>query len=114
MGDTTKMDSVAVQRDEKGRVTKGALNAGGLSKEARLVRDGVRDWLAGGPMVEKFKEAYAALLDERNPVIVKDAADRLMGKVKETVEHKGEDGAPFALAVLTRDEMLKIARDEKP
>ncbi len=80
----------------KGSNGKGASgNPGGLTAEERAARDAMRKWLSGRDMQERAKTAYSNLLDEGNPVIVKDAMERLAGKVREHLEVTGEDGAPL-------------------
>lgn len=112
--ETRRPAAVAVKRDEKGRIVAGALNAGGQTTEARKARDAMQLWLAGDAMQAKFREAYTKLLEEGNPIIVKDAADRYMGKVKEVVEHTGDMPRGVALTMLTRAEVLAIAKGEVP
>lgn len=103
-----------VERDEKGRIKSGAANPGGMTWEQRQARDALNLWLCADAQVARGKEAYLRLLDEGNPVIVKDFMDRVAGKVKESVEVTGDGGQPLALTVLTREEVLAIARGEKP
>lgn len=102
----------APERDEKGRIKSGAANPGGMTAEQRQARDALNKWLCDAPQVQKGKEAYVRLLEADNPVIVKDFMDRVAGKVKDVVEHQG-DVVP-ALTMLTREEILAIARGEKP
>ena len=108
---TTK---VPVARDAKGRIVGGALNAGGMTSAAREARDAMGLWLCAEPQVETGKAAYLSLLQEGNPVIVKDFMDRVAGKVKEHVEVSGDGVAPEWLKDLTGAAVLAIARGEKP
>ena len=86
----------AVERDERGRVVKGsgAINPGGTTKEERQARDALRLWLAT-EMVEEGKVAYRKAISDGNPAIIKDWADRLLGKVKERVEVSDDPDAPL-------------------
>jgi hypothetical protein len=103
------------RRDAKGRVVAGggSLNPGGLSSEHREVAEKLSSALRKADFQKAWKVAYLALLKDANPVIVKDYADRLMGKAKELVEVTGKDGAPLqydhAFKTLTREVLLKLA-----
>ena len=110
---TAKTESTEIQRDALGRIVKGsgAINAGGLTPEARMVRDGMLAWIGSPEMQAAFKSSYKGLLEEQNPIITKDCAERLMGKVKDIVEHQGD--APMRLTMLTREEILAIAKGEE-
>lgn len=105
-----------VERDALGRVTKGsgAINPGGFSAHERQARHVLRLWLAS-EMLEKGKAAYAKALDDGNPAIIKDWADRLMGKVKERVELSEDADAPL-LGGWSLNDVLKAlqASREKP
>lgn len=103
-----------VQRDEAGRVRAGTPNPGGMTTQQRQARDALNRWLCEEPQIARGKEAYLRLLDEGNPVIVKDFMDRVAGKVKEHVEVTGDGTQPLTFSVLTREEMLAIARGETP
>jgi hypothetical protein len=81
---STKMDAVA--RDALGRVKGGALNPGGLTKEARAARDLFNKDLANPARYRKFLVAYDEQLEAGNAVILKDYADRVGGKVKESID----------------------------
>lgn len=48
-------------------------------------------------------KAYRELLEQRNPVIVKDFVDRVAGKAREIVEVSGPEGSP--LSGLTTEEL---------
>ena len=99
-------------RNDKGQIIGGAANPGGMTKEQREARDAIRTWLSSEEMREEGKAAYLRLLKADNPVIVKDFMDRLAGKVKEHVEVTGD--GPSVLTGLTREQLLAIARGEKP
>ena len=85
-----------VERDDKGRIKSGSANPGGMTVEMRQARDAMQLWLCDKPQVDKAREAYVALLEEKNPVIVKDFMDRVAGKVKEQVELSGDNERPLA------------------
>ncbi len=93
-------------------------NPGGMTAVERAARDAMRQWLATPELRAKAQAAYERLLDADNPLIVKDATDRLAGKVREHVELTGQDGAPL-LPPLTSNELreymdeLKAARLER-
>lgn len=98
MGKPTTKEPVA--RDAKGRIVGGALNAGGMTVEARAARDAMQLWLCAEPQIEAGKTAYLRLLEgdtetPPNPVIVKDFMDRVAGKVKEHVEVSGDGERPL-------------------
>lgn len=99
-------------RNDKGQIIGGAANPGGMTKEQREARDAIRTWLASPAMRAKGMAAYERCLDADNPVIVKDFMDRLAGKVKEQLEVTG-DGTSV-LAGLTKEQLLAMARGEKP
>ena len=109
----------AVARDEKGRVVagSGALNPGGLTEDERAARDAVRKLFAAvGP--EGFRDAgvtaYRELLTEKNPVIVKDFMDRLLGKARERVSLEDNEGNPLpALGNATLEQILEVVRSGK-
>ena len=94
----TKTAPAEVRRDAKGRIVSGssALNGGGLTSEQRQARDAMNLWLCDEPQVEAGKAAYMSLLQEGNPVIVKDFMDRVAGKVKDSIEVSGDPERPFA------------------
>ena len=77
----------------KGGFQKGSSgNEGGLTPEEREARDWVRKQLAAVETRAAGMAAYRALLDDKNPLIVKDFMDRVVGKVKEHVEIGADDG----------------------
>lgn len=65
-------------------------NAGGLSARQHQVRRELHTWLASEEVTPKFKKAYLKALESGEPAILRDCADRLLGKVKLPVE-LGED-----------------------
>lgn len=75
-----------------------ARNPGGLTVEEREARDILRKALAAPKFRDAWQEAYFAAIEERNPVILKDYADRVLGKAKEMVE---VEWPPEGVAVLT-------------
>lgn len=81
-----------IERDEKGRITKGSLNPGGKSSEDRAAADAIRNMLAAPTFLEAWREGYLNQLVAENPIILKDYADRVAGKAKERVELTGKDG----------------------
>lgn len=71
----------------KGPIQKGETrNPGGMSKEQRAARDLFNRDLSHPTRYRKFLEAYDAQIEAGNPVILKDYADRVGGKVKELIE----------------------------
>ena len=109
MGKQESKPLKAVQRDADGKLKSGTPNPGGLTKEQRAARDALNRWLCEEPQLVRGKEAYLRLLDEGNPVIVKDFMDRVAGKAKEHVEVSGGEGVA-GITVLTREELLAVAR----
>lgn len=66
-------------------------NPGGLSARQHEVRRQLHTWLASEAVTPHFKRAYLAALKAGEPAILRDCADRLLGKVKLPVE-LGDDG----------------------
>lgn len=54
-------------------------------------------------MMKAGLAAYKSLLEEQNPVIVKDFVDRVAGKAREIVEVSGPEGSP--LSGMTTEEL---------
>lgn len=100
-----------VVRDDKARVVTGSLNPGGITKEQRAARDALNKWLCAAPQMEMGKAAYTQLLQEGNPVIVKDFMDRVAGKVKETLNVQDDRERPFA--GMSPEALLAALRGEK-
>lgn len=80
-------------------------NPGGLTADERAARDALRQALASDDMRELGLKAYRQLLQEGNPVIVKDFMDRVAGKAVERVQLEEPTEVPpmspeWALAVL--------------
>ena len=85
-----------VQRDAKGRLMAGhTANPGGVSAAQCAARDALGLWLCADAQLEKGKAAYLQLLEEGNPVIVKDFMDRVAGKVKESISITDESERPL-------------------
>jgi hypothetical protein len=110
---TTKATPVAtVERDAKGRVRGGALNPGGLTKEQREARDLMNAALFDEPTRKAWKAGYLQALAEANPIILKDYADRTLGKPTERILHGEDPENPFdTTPALTQDErraLLKV------
>lgn len=76
-----------------------ARNPGGLTVEEREARDILRKALAAPKFRDAWQDAYFAAIEERNPVILKDYADRVLGKAKEMVEVSGPEGTPVLTGV---------------
>lgn len=70
-------------------------NPGGMTAQQRKVRDQLQTWLASEAVTPKFKKAYLKALEEGNPAILKDCAERLMGKVKQPVELGDDEERPL-------------------
>ncbi len=65
-------------------------NPGGLTVRQAQVRRDLLTWLASEGVTAKFKAAYLKALGDGEASILRDCADRLLGKVKVPVE-LGED-----------------------
>lgn len=105
------------QRDASGRILPGSTaNAGGMTAEQKAARATLNLWLCAEPQLELGKAAYRQALADGNPAIIKDFMDRIAGPVKALVEHSGDasEAMKRIADMFTRDEMLAIARDEKP
>jgi hypothetical protein len=59
---------------------------GGMTSEQRKARDVVQTALSSAAFSDAWKAGYLELLQAKNPFILKDYADRVGGKPKETVE----------------------------
>lgn len=81
-------------------------NAGGRTAEEAAAAKVINEQLRAPAMMKAGMKAYKALLEEQNPVIVKDFVDRLAGKAKESVEVSGPEGSP--LAGMTTEELRLI------
>ncbi len=60
-------------------------NPGGMPKDARAAADALNAWLRSDAVADEGKEAYLALLEDRNPIITKDFMDRVAGKARDVV-----------------------------
>lgn len=100
-----------VKRDAAGRILKGhTINPGGQSKEKRAFLERLTTEDA-----DEVYESFMALVREKNPPAVLRAVEYLAGKPASAPA----DLAAIAkngnvLAVLTRDDMLAIAKGETP
>lgn len=89
------MSKTSKQGSEATRFQKGQSgNPGGITADERQARDALRKWLCTETM-EEGKKAYRQALADGNPAIIKDWADRLLGKVKERVELAEDPDAPL-------------------
>lgn len=95
-----------MERDAKGRITKGALNPGGRPKEEREVVEALR---AKGHVLVKLLLRAAR---KGNVKAIEVAFDRAYGKAKQVVELGGEGGGPIRLdaSKLTREERDLVRR----
>ena len=86
-------------------------NPGGLTSHQAQRRRDMLTWVSSEPVTEAFKRAYLKALKAGEAAIVKDCADRLLGKVALAVELEGGFKLPDGL---TAEQVLAIARGEKP
>lgn len=101
-----------VKRDAKGRITKGStLNPGGQSKEKRAFLERLTSDDA-----DAVYDAFMALVREGNAAAVLRAVEYLAGKPASAPADLDalRKGGVNMLAMLTRDDMLAIARGETP
>lgn len=70
-------------------------NPGGLTVQQARTRQTLLTWLASEAVTPKFKAAYLKALEAGEPAILKDCADRLLGKVKVAVELSDDDTRPL-------------------
>lgn len=82
-------------------------NPSGLSRAQAEGKRRLMVWLRSPEMEARFQRAYAAALDDGNPAVVVDCANRLMGKVKEEVELSESDERP--LKSLAIEKLLALA-----
>lgn len=90
---TAAVEGVTAVRDAKGRVQRGALNPGGLTKEAREKRDLMRQLLC-----DDAEQVHAALMRgiaADNPLLVKYAHEQLYGKAPDKLEADVRTSNPF-------------------
>lgn len=87
-------------------------NPSGLSKEQRAAREALRLWLESEGTTARGKAAYLKALDDGNPAIIKDWADRTMGKVKEMLELSENPDAPV-LTGWTLGDVLKALSEAR-
>lgn len=90
-------------------------NPSGRSSEHQKAQGLMRSFMALETTFEAWKAAYLELLAEKNPVIVKDYADRIDGKPVERVAHQNADGSnlfqPLDLTGLP-DETVMVIRGQ--
>lgn len=84
-------------------------NPGGLTAVEREARDSVRKALSAPAMRAAGLAAYRKLLDDANPIIVKDFMDRLAGKVKERLEVSEDPDSVNPFRGLTPEHLVAIA-----
>lgn len=96
----------------KGRIKPGEnRNPGGMTKEQRAARDLLNADLRSPEMHSAWKKSYLAALEDGNALILKDYADRIGGKVKESIELSEDPDAPVnPLRALTVEELKAVAR----
>lgn len=99
-----------VRRDALGRVTpgSGAINAGGLTREAREKRDLMRQLLLGDA-----EEVHAALMrgiKADNPLLVKYAHEQLYGKAPDKLDVKGSLKHDNPFSELSADELRALVK----
>ncbi len=75
-------------------------NPGGLTEAERAARDLMRKALSDPDMVAAWKVAYTSQLVNENPIILKDFADRVGGKPKDTGEDESANGTAALVALL--------------
>ncbi len=93
-------------------------NPGGMTRETRAARELLRTALTSGPFSAAWKQAYLNQLIAENAIILKDYADRIGGKPKETVEVTGEVNLVMSELVdrvrgMTDDQILALANSDK-
>lgn len=94
-----------------GRIQKGETrNPGGMTKEQRAARDLFNTDLTKPARYRRFLAAYDKALDDGNPVILKDYADRVGGKVKEAIEFEDKTPNRDASPPLTNDERRALLK----
>lgn len=84
-------------------------NPGGMTREARAYRDLMRAALCTPEMMKAWKTAYLNQIIAENPFVLRDYADRIGGKPKETVEFIDGDESQ-AQTRLTIEELKANAR----
>ena len=98
------------ETSEQGRFPPGKSgNPAGMTKEQREARDAVKRILCT-TLRQKGISAYERLLDADNPLIVRDWADRVLGKVKEQVELSQDPDNPVnALTAFGPEDLAAFA-----
>src|SRR5262245_2645402 len=92
-------------------------NPTGMSAEEQKARDALRTALAAPEMFQAWQAAYLSLLRERNPVIVKDYADRIGGRSVDRGsddEPRGAEPPSVLMRFKSSDELLEAIRRTEP
>lgn len=98
------------ERDELGRIKKGhTINPGGVSREKRAFLKRLEEADA-----DEIYEAFMDGVRQREWSVVIRAVEYIAGKPRSSPEDLEATKAGFSLLQLTREEMLKVAREEKP
>lgn len=88
-------------------------NPHGLSKAARATADKVRNLLSTEEFSETWRVAYLNQIKEENPLILKDYADRVLGKPKEYIQVSEDPDAPLSPHYqLSLEELKAVARNQ--
>lgn len=77
-------------------------NPGGMTAHEAESRRLLKLWLGGPETRAKFQKAYWAALDDGNPAVVVDCANRLMGKVKDELELSESEDRPLRDAAISK------------
>ncbi len=93
-------------------------NPGGLTREARAARELLRATLNSTEMLMAWKKAYLNQLIAENGLIIKDYADRIGGKPKESVEIVGDVNLVVTevaerIAKMSDDQILEMYSKDK-
>ncbi len=99
----------------KGRIKPGETrNPGGMTKEQREARDLLNADLRSPEMRDAWRASYLAALQDGNALILKDYADRVGGKPKESLELSEDPDAPVnPLRSLSVEDLQAIARAQR-
>jgi len=102
--------NAAVRRDALGKVVRGtgAMNPGGLTKEAREKRDLMRQLL-----LDDAEDVHAALMRgirADNPLLVKYAHEQLFGKAPDKLDVKGNLRTDNPFSELSVDELRALVK----
>lgn len=102
----------AVERDEKGRVKRGALNPGGLTREQREMRDKMRDKLRGD--ADEVHDALMKLVRDGNAPATIYAHQLLHGKDPDKVEMDANVNSDNPARPLSTADLLAVVAASKP